>query len=194
MPSGLVDEEDGVGAWAFEARKLVINPVEAATVRKLFRLYLKHGNARLVIEKADRLGLRTKSRKPNNGSRLGAASFSRRDISVVRADKLFLRIVILPSLGLNPKDFTKGQIAGMLNRYGVSYVVTVPRVWAETPVMARFAAVLESDQFEEVARIPVRGPTAERELVIYRSRGPLADPPEDFEIELRGVGMTLNRD
>ena len=119
---------------------------------------------------------------------------SRRDISVVRADKLFLGIAIMPSLGLNPKDFTKDQIASMLNRYGVSYVVTVPRVWAETMVMARFAAVLESDQFEDVARIPVSGPTAERELVIYRNRGPLANPPEDFEIELRGVGLTLSRD
>ena len=51
-----------------EARKLVINRAEAATVRKLFRLYLQHGTARLVKQKADRLGLRTKSRKPNSGS------------------------------------------------------------------------------------------------------------------------------
>ena len=50
---------------------------------------------------------------------------SRRDLSVVRADKLFLGIAIMPSLGLNPKDFSKDQIASMLNRYGVSYVVTV---------------------------------------------------------------------
>ena len=35
-----------------EERKLVINPAEAETVRKLFRLYLKHGNARLVKEKS----------------------------------------------------------------------------------------------------------------------------------------------
>ena len=122
------------------------------------------------------------------------ADESRRDLSVVRADKLFLGIAITDSLGLNPKNFSKDQIASMLNRYGVSYVVTVPRVWAETPVMARFADVLESNQFEEVARIPVSGPTAERELVIYRNHGSLANPPEDFDIDLRGIGMTLSRD
>ncbi len=48
-------------------RKLVINEVEAETVRTLFRLYLNHANVRLVKEEADRRGLRTKLRKPDNG-------------------------------------------------------------------------------------------------------------------------------
>jgi hypothetical protein len=73
-----------------EARKLVINPVEAATVRKLFRLYLQRGNARLVKEKSDRLGLRTKSRKPNNGTRRGAASFTRGHIYKLLANPVYL--------------------------------------------------------------------------------------------------------
>ncbi|MCH8168512.1 MAG: recombinase family protein, partial [Proteobacteria bacterium] len=73
-----------------EARKLVINRAEAATVRKLFRLYLQHGNARLVKEKADRLGLRTKSRKPNNGTRPGAASFTRGHIYQLLANAIYV--------------------------------------------------------------------------------------------------------
>ena len=36
-----------------EARKLVIDRAEAATVRKLFRFYLGHGTVRLVKEKSD---------------------------------------------------------------------------------------------------------------------------------------------
>jgi DNA invertase Pin-like site-specific DNA recombinase len=73
-----------------EERKLVINPVEAVTVRKLFRLYLKHGNARLVKEKSDRLGLKTKSRKPNNGTRPGAASFTRGHIYQLLANSIYV--------------------------------------------------------------------------------------------------------
>jgi DNA invertase Pin-like site-specific DNA recombinase len=73
-----------------EARKLVINPAEAATVRKLFRLYLQHGNARLVKEKSDRLGLRTKARKPNNGARPGAASFTRGHIYQLLANSIYV--------------------------------------------------------------------------------------------------------
>ncbi len=57
-------------------RKLVINEVEAETVRTLFRLYRHHANVRLVKEEADRRGLRTKRRKPNNGRRHGGETFA----------------------------------------------------------------------------------------------------------------------
>ena len=58
------------------ARRLVINEAEAETVRTLFRLYQQHANARLVKEEADRRGLRTKLRRPNNGRRLGGEPFT----------------------------------------------------------------------------------------------------------------------
>jgi len=43
-------------------RQLVINEMEAETVRTLFRLYLQHCNVRAVVDEADRLGLRSKLR------------------------------------------------------------------------------------------------------------------------------------
>ena len=58
-------------------RKLVINDAEADTVRSIFRLYLELGTVDFVKEEADRLGLRTKARKPNNGLRRGALPFTR---------------------------------------------------------------------------------------------------------------------
>jgi DNA invertase Pin-like site-specific DNA recombinase len=57
-------------------RKLIINEAEAETVRTLFRLYLQHANVRLVKEEADKMDLRTKSRKPNNGRRRGGEPFT----------------------------------------------------------------------------------------------------------------------
>jgi site-specific DNA recombinase len=56
-------------------RKLVVNQDEADTVRTLFDLYIRLGTMQAVKEEADRLGLRTKARKPNNGSRDGGAPF-----------------------------------------------------------------------------------------------------------------------
>lgn len=131
------------------------------------------------------------------GNRDGAFIFNvrtqpRQDLSVIRADKLFLNIAIMPGLGLNPRDVPAEEIASMMNRYGISYVVTVPRVWAEAPVMARLDAVLHSAQFREVARIPVTGPVEERELVVYRNLGTLADPPANPSISLPAIGMTLS--
>jgi 4-amino-4-deoxy-L-arabinose transferase-like glycosyltransferase len=118
------------------------------------------------------------------------AHTERGDVAVIRADKLFLRIAIMPDLGLNPKQYSAAEISAMLNRLGVSYVVTVPRVWADAPVMASFADLLTTSQFVEIARIPVTGPVGEKELVIYRNDGKLSQPPESYEAELPGVGMT----
>jgi DNA invertase Pin-like site-specific DNA recombinase len=57
-------------------RRLIINEAEAKTVRTLFRLYLQHAKVRLVKEEADKMDLRTKSRKPNNGRRRGGEPFT----------------------------------------------------------------------------------------------------------------------
>ncbi len=115
----------------------------------------------------------------------------RRDLAVVRADKLFLDITIQPELGLNPRQMEEEQVAGKLNRIGISYVVAVPDQWTEAPVMKAFQAVLESGRFTEVARLPVTGPVGERVLVVYRNNGPLADPPEPYGAALTAANVTL---
>lgn len=58
-------------------RRLIINQAEAKTVRSLFRLYCKLGTVNLLKKEADRLRLRTKVRKPNNGERSGGEAFTR---------------------------------------------------------------------------------------------------------------------
>jgi DNA invertase Pin-like site-specific DNA recombinase len=57
-------------------RKLVVNPAEARTVRKLFDLYLELGSVRRLKEAADRLGLVTK-RRTSGGRTMGGKPFSR---------------------------------------------------------------------------------------------------------------------
>jgi DNA invertase Pin-like site-specific DNA recombinase len=56
---------------------LVINPVEAETVRHIFALYRELGSVRLVKEEADRLGLCTKRRVTPNGIERSGKPFSR---------------------------------------------------------------------------------------------------------------------
>lgn len=131
-----------------------------------------------------------------SGNRDGAFVFniralpSRWDISVIRADKLFLNVNIMPELGLNPRQMDRAEVARLLNRIGISYVVAVPHQWAnETPVMAEFDAVLNSSQFQLVKRIPVTGPVVERELDVYRNTGPLSDPPESYDATLTAAGL-----
>ena len=134
-----------------------------------------------------------------SGNRDGAFVFNmrvqpgRRDIAVVRADKLFLDVVIMPQLGLNPREMDHAEIASLLNRIGISHVVAVPGEWTEAPVMAAFERVLASPQFEVVRRIPVTGPVSERELVVYRNTGPLSDPPEPYEVGLTAARLQFKQ-
>lgn len=71
-------------------RKLIINEVEAETVRTLFRLYQQHANVRRVKEEADMLSLRTKRRKPNNGRRLGGEPFTRGHIYKLLSNPVYI--------------------------------------------------------------------------------------------------------
>lgn len=71
-------------------RKLIINEAEAKTVRTIFRLYLELANVRLVKEQADKLDLRTKLRKPNNGRRLGGEPFTRGHIYKLLSNPVYV--------------------------------------------------------------------------------------------------------
>jgi len=64
-----------LGYDASEGR-LVVNPVEAETVRRIFALYRELGSVRWVKEEADRLGLQTKRRVTANGTERGGKPFA----------------------------------------------------------------------------------------------------------------------
>jgi DNA invertase Pin-like site-specific DNA recombinase len=75
-------------------KKLVVNIEEAETVRALFQLYLEHANVRLVKQEADRRGLKTKSRSPNNGRRPGGAPFTRGHIYKLLSNPIYVGEVV----------------------------------------------------------------------------------------------------
>ncbi len=69
----------GPSPLGYDARdkKLVVNAGEAETVRTLFRLYLKLGTVKGLLEESNRLGLVTKRRKRSDGRETGGQPFSR---------------------------------------------------------------------------------------------------------------------
>ncbi len=58
-------------------RKLIVNAIEAKTVRQIFDLYLELRNVRLVAVRAAELGLRTRRRINKSGEASGGRPFSR---------------------------------------------------------------------------------------------------------------------
>ena len=80
--------------YEVQDRKLVINAQEAKTVRTIFRLYLDQENVARVQREAQRLGLRTKARKPNNGKRPGGAPFTRGHIYKLLANPIYIGEIV----------------------------------------------------------------------------------------------------
>ena len=76
----------------------------------------------------------------------------RDDMSTVRSDKLLLQIASRRELGVEEKDYTKDEIAKMINELAINYVVAQPDFWTDLNQMALFQELLEGESFEEVER------------------------------------------
>jgi 4-amino-4-deoxy-L-arabinose transferase-like glycosyltransferase len=134
-----------------------------------------------------------------SGYRDGAFVFNmrtredRRDLSVVRADKLLLRVAVRRELGVEQKALSESDIRALIHASGAHYIVVQPGFWNDLEVMRRFEAVLASDEFERVERIatPANFPAHEQELVIYRNKGPVAKRSDAFQIELPIIGRKI---
>lgn len=122
-----------------------------------------------------------------------ANATERPDIFTVRADKLLLRVAVRRTIGVAQNQLSEAEIGALLDRVGASYVVAQPDFWTDLEVMKRFQAVLQSDQFVEVARFPVQTnkPEEDRELVIYRNRHEVAPAGSRLSVDLPIIGRSL---
>jgi DNA invertase Pin-like site-specific DNA recombinase len=75
-------------------RKLVINKTEAATVRRIFELYRRHANTRIVKDEVDRLGLCTKQRNHPLPRLQGGRPFTRGHINKILTNRLYIGEII----------------------------------------------------------------------------------------------------
>lgn len=118
----------------------------------------------------------------------------RRDLTVLRADKILLRIAVRRELGVDETSYSEAEIADLLNNYGVYYVVAQADFWTDLAPMARLQAILRSPQFREVARIPVQAniPTTDRELIVYANLGPVRDERSRITIDMPIIGRQFN--
>jgi hypothetical protein len=119
----------------------------------------------------------------------------RRDLSVLRADKLLLRVKQRRDLGVEQKNVTEAETAEMLNRYGVSYVVDQPNFWDDLKNMRQLQRVLHTKQFQLVDTIPIVSNVGhfDHKLEVYENLGPLNAPRERIRLELPNGGSRNGR-
>lgn len=117
----------------------------------------------------------------------------RRDLSVVRGDKLLLKIAVRRELGVEQKSLTETEISERINQLGIYYIVAQPGFWNDLAAMQRFEHVLASSQFKEVARIPTPANfnAHEKELIIYQNLGAVWQKPIQLDLDLPIIGRSI---
>src|SRR3954454_18454778 len=100
----------------------------------------------------------------------------RHDISILRADKLLLRVAVERERGIREAVLDQKQIAQELRDFGVSLVVIQPDFWSDLRIMRDLSAVLRGPNFKEVARFPITGQRHpdEETIVVYQPTYPVA--------------------
>lgn len=134
-----------------------------------------------------------------SGYRDGAFIFNmrtredRRDLSVLRADKLLLKVTQRRELGVQERDYNQAQIAEMLTRYGVSYVVNQPNFWDDLKNMQQLQRVLHTSQFRLLATIPITSNVGhgDHQLEIYENLSPLNAQRERITLDLPLAGVVV---
>ncbi len=118
----------------------------------------------------------------------------RPDVSTVRSDKLLLRIASRRELGVEEKDYTLEEIAELINKFAIHYVVAQPDFWTDLEQMKLLQTLLESDRFEEIQRFKMEAnfDADEKELVIYKNLGDVAAGPVNITNELALIGRTVS--
>lgn len=133
-----------------------------------------------------------------SGYRDGSFVFAMRGLGAtqrtVRADKLLLRMFIARERGVEDRGLGRAEILGLIKKYGIRHVVAESDFWLDLPSLAALDAVLhDGSLFTPVTRVPITsnaGPAA-RELVIYRYRGEVDDPPAPLTFEMVGLGRYI---
>lgn len=122
-------------------------------------------------------------------------SLPRRDLTVLRADKLLLSVAVRRDLGLAELAVDEAGFGDRLSALGVRYVVIEPRFWDDLANMQMLGRVVRSPQFEHLATIPVRSndPLAESAVEIYRNLAAVAAQPAALTMRLEMIDATLTR-
>jgi len=118
----------------------------------------------------------------------------RRDLSIVRADKLMLQISVRRGLGVKQNIMSEAEIGQLLDGNGIRFVVAQPGFWNDLEAMRRFNDVLLSNHFQLVRTFPTPAnyPSQEQELAVYRNLGRVAKGPIHMNINIPMISKVIS--
>ena len=96
--------------YSSKDKKLVINPMEAETVRKIFKLYLDVGSVRQLKERLDQLGCLTKKRFRKDAAWSGVKPFTRGHLYWLLSNPIYAGLIS------HKGRIASGQHEGIIDR------------------------------------------------------------------------------
>ena len=123
------------------------------------------------------------------------------DIQTVRADKLFLHVVIERERGVTQQPYTAVQIADLIKQTGANLLVAQAGFWDDLAVMKRFEQVLHTTTFKLLAEFPLRGQVSTSDgrdvaggprLEVYRPNYPTEVAPSQNDIKMAILGTDFH--
>ena len=117
----------------------------------------------------------------------------RRDLTVLRSDKLLVRVAVSRDRGIRELAVTEAQLAGMINDYGISHVVNQPNFWDDLEAFQRLQRVLQGGGFRRVRTIAVESNMnhTDRQIEIWENAGPVSTSKAWLKMDLPIVGLTI---
>ncbi len=124
-----------------DGRTLKIEASEAETIKALYGLYLKHKNVREVAERADRLGLKSRTRQRPNRKTSGGTPFERGHIHHILTNPIYA-----------------GRIRHKQKVYdGLHPAIIDPETWEEVQRLLADGAARERDTSQRATSSPLIG-------------------------------------
>jgi site-specific DNA recombinase len=133
----------GLAPLGYEVRdgKLVIEPSEAKTVRRIFKHYCELGSVRLLKDQLDKSGTRSKVRIAKNGKRSGGESFSRGALYTLLRNPIYI-----------------GEVKHKATRYpGLHRPIIERAVWDKADELLRTHASRDRGTASKSMRSPLAG-------------------------------------
>lgn len=122
------------------------------------------------------------------------ADSGRRDLSVIRADKVLVQVRVERAHGITEAQMTDDEILQKIRELGLKTIVHHVGFWTDVPIIARFEKLLQTPAFTEIERIPIVAnfPTDDAtQLIVYRPNFPVADGRPKVPMTLGHTGDVI---
>jgi hypothetical protein len=116
----------------------------------------------------------------------------RRDLTIVRADKLLLRIAVERIRGVGQTDYTQDQIADILRKHGVGMIVAQTGFWDDLQQMNLFNKVLHTPDFKLLATIQLTGDLSTNDGKGTPGHGTVELLVPTYPVERTDNGLTID--